>query len=113
MYFAVFLAIIYFTLRVLGPHVVPLGEESKQWEPSISFYEGILEEKPDEYVNMIERATLKDKVKDNARQIYIIAEILKHKTDNMNKALRLMPITFFSFVLMIILGAIISLNLFN
>ena len=112
-YFAVLLLIIYFALRVLGPHEKPLEEIPKHWKLSISFYEGILKKKPDDYVNVIERVTLEEKVIDNARQIYIIAKILDHKIRNMKKASKLMRITVFSFVLMTILGAIISLNLFN
>lgn len=112
-YFTLFVAIICFSLRVLGPHVVPFREESKEWAPSISFYTGILSQKPNEYVSTIEEVTLKEKVRDNAKQIYIIAEILDYKIHNMNNALRLMPTVFFCFVLITILSLIISFNLLN
>lgn len=112
-YFVAFVAIIYFTLRVLGPHVVPFIKESKEWEPSISFYTGILTRKPNQYVSMLEKVTLKQKVIDNAKQIYIIADILDGKIHNIRNALRLMPTVFFSFILITILSITISLNLFN
>jgi len=108
-YFLVFMFVIFYALRVLGPHVTPLRKDLDQWEPSISFYQGILSRKPEEYVSVVNTVTAEQKVLDNARQAYIVADILNYKVINMKKALEWMPVMFFSFTFILILGIMIFL----
>jgi hypothetical protein len=109
-YFLVFMFIIFYALRVLGPHVTSRRDDLKPWElSSISFYTGILNRKPDKYVSIINSVTAEQKILDNAREAYIVADDLSYKVVNMKEALKWMPLMFFSFTLILILGIIISL----
>jgi hypothetical protein len=107
-YFIIASTLLLFALQAsIYPHTNPFGPDSQSHKLSLSFFGDILKRKHDEYVEIMDKIELEEMVLDNASQTYILAGILKYKTDKMTKAAKLTPAMFLLLVVSVVLGILI------
>jgi hypothetical protein len=103
-FFLLSFPMVYYVLRVSGPHIKPVRGHPKEWDDSVSFYGGILKMKPEQYEARMKKITTEDMVSENIRQIYILSGILDYKIVNLKKATKWLPVVFVLVVTIIFFG---------
>ena len=97
----------FYVLRVVGPHAKPVQENPEEWDSSVSFYGGILKVRPAEYEEKMNKITMNEMFSENVRQSYILAGIIDYKITNLKKAMKWLPAVFGLLIGIIVIGFII------